>query len=40
VDAPGAYEPTAERVAEFMREFVLIVAPRLHEVAGKKPNDA
>jgi hypothetical protein len=31
--APSDYESTAERVAEFLREFVLIVGPRLATVA-------
>ena len=39
VDAPGDCEPTADRIAEFMREFVLIVSPRLQAAArhGSEP---
>jgi hypothetical protein len=33
VDAPGVCDPTTDRVAEFLREFVLIIGPRLESAA-------
>jgi hypothetical protein len=36
VGAPGDCSSTQERIAEFLREFVLVVAPRLEEVAKRR----
>jgi hypothetical protein len=37
VNAPSDIEATAERVAEFLREFVLVIGPRLGAVAASQP---
>jgi hypothetical protein len=39
VNAPGDFHPTAERVADFLREFVLVIGPRLAQVAGGESKD-
>ena len=35
LEAPGDYSETAQRIGEFLREFVLIVGPRMFAVAQK-----